>query len=169
MTYNGSCVLMTSLLATMLGLSACSSLPENLVASPDVALRNVELVDLSFKGQTVLLSFDVSNPNPFPLPVSGIDYGVKLDGAHFASGETVGDFTIPSEGESEFAISVELNLLQTAPRLLSIVRDGARSEIPYEVEGRFDVDIPFAPVLKYRNSGAVKLDSGGSVSSFLSN
>ena len=146
-------------------LSACASIPESLVSAPDVKLKNVQVVGLGFKSQTFLLSFDVSNPNPYPLPVVQVDYGLKLDGQRFASGATQSEFTIPAGGESEFAISVDLNLLSTAPQLLSTVREGVRRDIPYELEGRFGVDLPLAPVVRYRNEGTVRLD--GSATSFL--
>jgi len=141
-------------------LSACASSLENLVVAPSVKLSNVQVVGLGFKSQTFLLSFDVANPNPFPLPVSHIEYGVKLDGQRFASGETVCDFTVPAHGDTSFALSADLNLLQTAPQLLSIVRDGARREISYVLEGRFGVDIPLSPTLKYRNRGKIRFKPG---------
>ena len=84
---------------------------------------------------------------------------MKLDGQRFASGETASRFTIPADGDASFAISVDLNLLQTAPQLLSIVRDGTRQDVAYELEGRFAVDIPLAPTIKYRNSGRIRLNS----------
>lgn len=138
-------------------MSACASMTESLVDSPRVNLSNVEVVGLGFRTQTFLLSFDVANPNPFPLPVSHFGYGVKLDGQRFASGETASEFTIPADGDASFAISVDLNLLQTAPQLLSIVRDGTRQDISYELVGQFGVNIPMAPTIKYRNSGKIRL------------
>ena len=147
-------------IALLIGcMSACASLPESLISAPSVKLSNVQVVGLGFKTQTFLLSFDVANPNPFPLPVSNVGYGVKLDGQRFASGETVSKFTIPADGDASFAISVDLNLLQTAPQLLSVVRDGTRQDISYELEGRFGVDIPLTPTIKYRNSGKIRLNS----------
>jgi len=80
-------------------LSACASLPESLVSTPSVKLSNVQVVGLGIRTQTFLLSFDVANPNPFPLPVSNVGYGVKLDGQRFASGETASKFTIPADGD----------------------------------------------------------------------
>ncbi len=140
-------------------LSACASMPESLVSSPHVKLSDVQVVGLGFKSQTFLLSFDVANSNPFPLPVRNIAYGVRLDGQRFASGETASEFTIPADGNASFAISVNLNLLQTAPHLLSIVRDGARREISYELDGRLGVDIPLTPPLKYHTSGTIRFNS----------
>jgi LEA14-like dessication related protein len=121
-------------------------------------LKNVHVVGLGFKSQTFLLSFDVSNPNPFPLPVRDFAYSVKLNGKRFASGETQNQFTIPANGDSSFAISVELDLLQTSPQLLSIVRGGSRQNIAYELEGRFGIDIPQTASIKYRNNGVIRLN-----------
>lgn len=150
----------TVLAVTLFGLAACESLPENIISSPEVELRDVEVVGLGFSAQTFLLSFDISNPNPFSLPVSHVSYGIKLGGQRFASGQTASDISVPASGTAQFAISVDLDLLNTAPRLLSVIRDGARTEIPYELEGQLSVDIPFTPPVTYRTSGAIRLGSG---------
>lgn len=149
----------TILLAAAL-LSACAS-TDTLIGTPDVSLRNVQVTDIDFTGQTFLLDFDVTNPNPFPLPVKAVSYGVELDGYRFASGETGGGFTVPASGDGEFVISVELNLLKTAPQLLHIVSDGVKRDIPYELNGQLGIDIPFAKPVSFSTSGAVRLQTRG--------
>jgi LEA14-like dessication related protein len=149
------------LMLAMGGLGACATLPENVISKPEVTLRDVQVVGLGFQGQTFLLSFDLSNPNPFPLPVNHVSYGLRLDGQRFASGETTSNISVPAGGETRFAISVELDLLSTAPRLLSIVRDGTRREIPYQLEGQLGIDIPMTPPVSYRTEGSIRLDSSG--------
>ncbi|MBT8088604.1 MAG: LEA type 2 family protein [Gammaproteobacteria bacterium] len=139
-------------------LSGCATSLENLVKSPVVELQNVQLVGLGFNSQTFLLSFDVSNPNPFALPVRSVSYGIKLDGQRFAGGKTAGEFSVPANGETVFAISVDLNLLQTAPKLLAIVRQSAREDVTYELDGVLAVDLPFAPSVSYRNAGSIRLN-----------
>ena len=143
----------------LLLLSGCASGLQNMVKSPTVELASVQLVGLDFSSQTFLLSFDISNPNPFALPVRSVSYALKLDGQHFAGGETPSEFSVPANGAAKFAISVELNLLQTAPQLLSIVRQSARKDVSYELNGRLAVDIPMAPAVSYRNSGSIRLSS----------
>lgn len=149
------------LMTVFAGLGGCATLPDNLVEKPEVKLRDVQLVGLGFNAQTFLLSFDISNPNAFPLPVNHIRYGVKLDGQRFASGATPSEFEVPANGATEFAISVDLDLLSTAPNVLSIVREGARRDVPYELEGELGVDIPLAPPIRYRTQGSIQLHSGG--------
>ncbi len=146
------------LLVIVCMLSACASV-DSLVSSPTVSLRGMQMTEFSFSSQTFMLDFDVSNPNPFPLPVNSVTYGVVLDGHTFASGNTQGSFSVPAGGDSEFAISVNLNLLQTAPKLLSIVRDGARRDIPYEIEGELGVDIPYTPPVSFSSNGEIRLTS----------
>ena len=150
-----------ALLAAITGLGACETLPENLIEKPVVALRDVQVVGLGFNAQTFLLSFDISNPNPFPLPVNHVSYGVQLDGQRFAAGRTPGEINVPADGTAQFAISVELDLLNTAPALLSIVREGVRREVPYVLEGELAIDIPLTPPVRYRSVGAIRLNSGG--------
>ncbi len=149
------------ILVLFTGLGACASLPENLVAKPEVQLRDVQVMGLGFKNQTFLLSFDIHNPNPYPLPVNHVSYGIRLDGQRFASGQTESNISVPAGGDAEFAISVELDLLTTAPRLLSIVREGVRRDIPYQLEGQLGIDIPMTPPVSYRTDGSIRLDSGG--------
>ena len=149
----------TGILFVLVALGGCASLPENLIARPAVELRDVQVMGLGFNSQTFLLSFDISNPNSFALPVNHISYGVKLDGQRFASGKTASDISVPAGATSQFAISVELDLLNSAPRLLSVLRDGTRGEIPYELEGQLGIDIPLTPPVTYRTAGAIRLDS----------
>lgn len=142
-------------------LTGCATTMENIVKSPAVELTGVQVVGLGFNGQTFLLSFDISNPNPFALPVSSVSYAVKLDGQRFASGETPGEFSVPANGNGQFAISVDLNLLHTAPQLLSVVREGVRNDVSYELDGRLAVDIPLAPPVAFRNTGSIRLRPAG--------
>jgi len=147
-----------SLFAMALALSACAGM-ETVISAPGVSLRNVTVTDINFSSQTFLLGFDVVNPNPFPLPVSAVSYGVELDGQRFASGEIAGGFVVPAQGDREFAISVELNLLRTAPQLLYIIRDGVHRDIPYTLKGRFVIDIPLVKPVEFKSSGEIRLQA----------
>lgn len=150
----------TILLLAACSITACAS-TGNLINAPGVSLRNVEMTSVDFSGQTFVLGFDVTNPNPFPLPISTVSYGVELDGYRFATGETKGGFTIPASGDGDFAISVELNLLKTAPQLLYIVREGVKRDIPYELQGKLGIDIPFTQPVSFATSGEIRLQASG--------
>jgi LEA14-like dessication related protein len=145
--------------AAAIVLGSCATGP--VVEAPGVSLRNVEVTSLDFSRQSFLLDFDVTNPNPFPLPVTRVRYGVELDGQHFAGGESAGRFTVPALGDGTFAISVELDLLKSAPRILQVVRAGGGSDIPYALEGEFGVDIPLVDALPFRKTGEIRLRAHG--------
>lgn len=137
-------------------LASCAA-TGSLVSVPDVRLTDVEVTSLDFSSQTFRLGFDVSNPNPFPLPVTRIRYGLALDGQQFAAGETAGNFVVSANGDGEFAISVELDLLKSAPQLLYTIHDGVRNAIPYALEGSLGIDIPFAKPLKFETNGEIRV------------
>jgi LEA14-like dessication related protein len=137
-------------------LTGCASTGA-LVEVPQVSLRKVEVKDVDLKSQTFVLDFDVTNPNPFPLPIQYVSYGVELDGYRFASGETQASLTVPASSDGSFAISVDLNLMRTAPALFFIVREGVYREIPYELEGEFDLDIPLAVPVAFRTRGHIQM------------
>lgn len=149
----------SAMIVILLALGGCATTVQDLVKSPAVELRAVQVVGLGFNSQTFLLSFNISNPNTFALPVRSISYALKLDGQRFASGQTPSEFSVPASGETQFAISVDLNLLQTAPQLLSIVRQSVREDVGYELDGRLAVDIPLVPAVSYRTTGAIRLSS----------
>ena len=148
----------TSLMLAACILSSCASM-DTFVSAPGVSLRNVQLTDFGFSGQTFLLSFDITNPNSFPLPIKTVTYGVELDGQQFASGNVECEVVIAAQGDGEIVISVELDLLRTAPQLLYIVRDGATRDIPYELKGQLGVDIPFAKPLTFKRTGEIRLSA----------
>jgi LEA14-like dessication related protein len=129
------------------------------VEKPGVSLRHVEVADVDLDSQTFVLDFAVENPNPFPLPVRSIAYGVELDGFRFASGETTSDFVVPAGGDGHFEITVDVDLMRTAPQLMFIVRDGIYRDIPYALEGRFAIDVPFTTPVSFRNEGSIRLSA----------
>ena len=134
---------------------------DSLVSAPDVRLKQVQVESVDVSGQSFLLSFDVTNPNPFPLPISTISYAVALDGHPFASGNTDSAFTVPARGDGEFAISVDLNLLRTAPELLFIAREGFRRDIAYSLSGELGIDLPYAKPVGFGTDGHVRLQTPG--------
>jgi LEA14-like dessication related protein len=132
-----------------------------LVSSPTVNLRSVELASASFSRQTFRLSFDVDNPNPFPLPVTGIEYRVLLDDERFAGGETAGSFIVPARGRDAFMISVDLDVLGSAMQFASMFSGGAPGQVHYELQGSLSVDIPFTRPIPFSSTGVIDVDGGG--------
>lgn len=157
MTTTRQIILVPVTIAALL-LSSCAAL-EEIAVPPQVTLRSVAVKDLDFKRQTFVLAFDVTNPNPLTLPVKSVDYGLELDGQRFASGEVLSSFTIPGGGDTTFSISVDLDLFNTAPQLIGIVRDGMRRDIPYSLVGSLGVDLPLVNPVRFETGGTIRLTS----------
>ncbi len=146
-------------LATIATMSACAGTGA-IISTPEVSLTSIEMTSADFDKQTFLLGFDVSNPNPFPLPIKSVRYQVRLGEQQFASGETRGNFTVPSDGNGRFMISVQLNLLKTTSSFSTLIRTGTNRNIDYELSGSFAVDIPLAKPLKFRSGGSIEMQPG---------
>ena len=144
------------LLSAVASLSACAGTGA-VIDSPIVDLTGVELTAANFRRQTFLLSFDISNPNPFPLPVTAVEYQLVFDDEKFAGGETQGSFTVPARGDDSFAISVDLDILSSATYLTSLFRGGFRENVSYELQGNLTVDIPFVKPIPFSNSGIINM------------
>ncbi len=151
--------LSTLLLVSVAFISAGCASTGDLVGKPSVSLTDVAVEDIDLKSQTFVLNFEISNPNPFPLPISALSYGVELDGHRFASGEAHCDIVVPASSSGEFEVSVDLNLLKTAPKLLFVVRDGVRKEIPYKLVGRFDLELADSSRVAFTNAGDIQLQA----------
>jgi LEA14-like dessication related protein len=146
----------TLLLFAAASLSACAG-TGTVIDSPKVELTGVELRAANFRRQTFLLRFDVSNPNPFPLPVKAVRYRVDFDHEKFAGGETQGSFTVPARGDDSFAISVDLDILSSATHLSTLLSGGLTENVSYELRGSLAVDIPFVKPIPFSNSGVINM------------
>jgi LEA14-like dessication related protein len=136
--------------------TSCAS-TETLVSSPTVNLSSVELEKMDFRRQTFLLAFDVSNPNPFPLPVKSLTYQVLFDDQKFAGGEAASSFVVPARGDDQFAISVDIDILNSATQLVSLLDNGAPEQVNYSLRGSFTVDIPFTRPIPFSSSGVIRV------------
>lgn len=146
----------TSVLAIGVLLAGCAT-TEALISTPAVDLTSVEMERVSFTGQTFLLGFEVDNPNAFPLPVRAVKYRVMFDDERFAGGEARASFTVPARGSDEFQLSVELDILNAASQITSLIQGGMREQVTYRVEGSLTVDIPFARPLPFSSSGTIQV------------
>jgi len=144
----------TGPLVVLLLCGACAS-QGPVIKTPDVRLDGVRLQSVSLGKQTFLLSFNVTNPNPFPLPVKGLSYRVLLDEQPFASGRTAGRFDIPASGDGAFSISVDLDLINSAAGLTSILGSAAAHPVPYALDGRLDIAMPFTRPLRFGGDGTI--------------
>ncbi|UJS23389.1 LEA type 2 family protein [Thiothrix winogradskyi] len=138
---------MLPLLFTSLLLSACSGVP-GVVEQPKISIQNVSLQEISLSQGTAIVTLNVANPNAFPIPLKGIQYGLSLNGRQVASGDQAQEMSIGARQEVPVNIPVRLDfmqLLQLAPEALQ-----TRS-LRYDLSGA--VKLPFISVPFQRQGG----------------
>ncbi len=76
-----------TLLSAALLLQACASGVPGVIEQPKISIQNISLQDISLTQGTALVTLNVANPNAFPIPLQGIQYGLSLNGHPVASGD----------------------------------------------------------------------------------
>jgi LEA14-like dessication related protein len=126
------------------------------VELPRIAFEAAKLEEFRFSGALLAFRCRVENPNPFPLSVHRVRFGVQLDGRPAAAGEIASDFVIP-EG---FAAAPAAPAVPGAPAAAPEIVPGSGS-ISFPVAIRFSGIPGFARVMAekkeapYALSGAV--------------
>ncbi len=135
------------LFSSALLMQACSSVP-GVVEKPTVSVQNISLQQLSLTQGTAVVTLNVTNPNSFPLPLKGIEYGVTLNGHRVASGDQVQEQTIGAGQQVPVNIPVKLDfveLVKLAPVALH------ERKLQYDLSGA--VRLPFIKVPFQRQGG----------------
>jgi len=120
-------------------LSGCTALPPA-IENPHVTLNNLQVLDMTLLEQRYAVTLRVQNPNPVPIPVSGVSFRLDINDTEFGRGVTNQAVTIPAYGEA----LVELSLVSNLARLFDQVR-GMESNR--------------GPSLRYRLSGGLSVSN----------
>ncbi len=133
-----------TLFLLILLLSACSSNGiEGVVERPRIQVHKVEFGNFNLSGGTAVFVLDIQNPNRFPIPLSGFDYGLRLNGIQVASGVKEQRVTIQAGQSHKLEVPLNLsfsNMLNMLPGLLR------NRNINYELGGSVHLpwfNIPF--------------------------
>ncbi|OQX14007.1 MAG: Water stress and hypersensitive response domain-containing protein [Thiothrix lacustris] len=138
---------MLPLLLTTLLLPACSGVP-GVVEQPKISIQNVSLQDISLTQGTAVVTLNVANPNAFPIPLQGIQYGLSLNGRQVASGDQNQGMSIGARQEVPINIPVKLDFMQ----LLQLAPEAMKTRsLRYDLTGA--VKLPFISVPFQRQGG----------------
>jgi LEA14-like dessication related protein len=108
-------------LFSFLFLSACSNGIKGVAETPEITVSGVKLGQFSLAGGDATLALKVRNPNSFSIPLRGLDYGLKLNGAEVAKGRTEGKLTLAGGETRIIQVPVQLDmmkLIRVAPGVL---------------------------------------------------
>ena len=124
-------------LIVMLG--GCAAL-QSAIETPQVTLNNLQIQDMTLLEQRYAVTLRVQNPNPFPLPVTGMNFQLDINDTELGSGVTNKAVTVPAYGEALVEINVVSNLMRIFNQIRAL--ESSRSQ-----------------TLRYRLSGGLSISS----------
>ena len=135
----------------------CSETPRE-IASPQVRLIGLSLVEGSAESQRFRVSLLITNPNPFPLPIEQYRFSLRLAGEGRLNGNSTLAVTLPAQDDETIRLDVDSDMVSSLSRLLALVQ-GPENTLPYEIDGELIVDRQFYNSLPFHTSGQVPLST----------
>ncbi len=136
-----------ALLVTSVALSGCSLFMHS-IERPTAQVRDASLTAAGLGEVTGQLRLDVTNPNTFGVPLSGIDWQLAIGGARAATGNVELQQTIPARGVAPVTTSLTIAATD-AMRVAGAVAGGARdfridATLHFSTTvGQLDVDVHY--------------------------
>jgi LEA14-like dessication related protein len=137
-----------TLLSAALLLQSCASGVPGVIEQPKISIQNISLQEISLTQGTALVTLNIANPNAFPIPLQGIQYGLSLNGHPVASGDQNQGMSIGARQEMPINIPVKLDFMQ----LLQLAPEAMKTRsLQYDLTGA--VKLPFISVPFQRQGG----------------
>ena len=125
-------------------LSACSSNGiKGLVERPTIQVHKVEMGDFNLSGGSATFVLDIQNPNSFAIPLSGIDYGLRLNGIQIAQGVKEQRVIIGAKQSQKLEIPLHFSFTNMVNMLPGLLRN---RNVNYDLGGSIHLpwfNIPF--------------------------
>jgi LEA14-like dessication related protein len=144
----------TLICIAVLLLTACNPLAK--LQPPSVQLSNVQVLERNGFEQNFLLKLKVSNPNKIRLPISGLQYQVRLNGFDLFSGNALNLPDINAFSDTYIELPVSANLI-SAGTLLATLLVSDHPKINYQLNVNFDLT-GVLPDFRVQEKGMVDLD-----------
>lgn len=99
-------------------LAACAGFaPGTAIEPPQVRLADIRIAELGLFEQRYVLDLRVSNPNGFPVPVTGLVYRLAINGEPFGSGTSDRPLSLQANGETRVAVELVSSTEETLQQL----------------------------------------------------
>ncbi len=142
-------ILLSSILL-LFSLTSCSSTGiKGVVEPPTVKVHKVEMGSFNLRGGTATFILSIQNPNRFPIPLAGFDYGLSLNGTAVARGNKEQRVTIPAGGSQKVTVPLSLSFTNMMSLLPGLLRNRS---VNYALDG--SVHLPWFKVPFKRNGSA---------------
>ncbi len=124
-----------------LALSGCSLFMRSM-EKPTAEVRNVSLTNAGFTGLTGQLQMDVSNPNAFGVPLSGVDWQLSIGGAPAVTGSAQLQANIPARGVAPVTTALTIDA-RDAIEVGSLIASGTRT---YQLDAKLTFSTKIGPL-----------------------
>jgi len=143
-------------LVLVTSLGACVT-PQS-VEPPRVQLQNVRLLKSVGLVQFVQVDLLVSNPNDFDIPLTGMDFTMKVNGVDFAQGLSNATVTVPRLGRATVPVEVTIKMLTVFNQIQAVSKRGT---LDYRLTGKAYLDHVLLPSVSFDRKGSLSLQRGG--------
>ena len=150
-----------ALVVFIAGLGGCVA-PQN-VQAPSIALQDVRLLNAEGLTQHLQVELLVSNPNDFDIPLTGLKFGLQMNGLDFAEGLSNERIDIPRLGRTVVPVKVTVSVLALMKQIQAVHR---KNGVDYRVAGTVYLDHVLLPSVNFDRQGKVDLNIQGRHKSF---
>jgi LEA14-like dessication related protein len=131
----------------LMSLASCAGIPTSAPIAPTVVVKSVKPLKLSFTKQTLAFQLEVSNPNPYDLPIQTLSFIAKLEDKQVAQGISSEQVTLPANGNAIVEVIVTAQIQRILGQLLS-PNSKNTNDMNYDVTGflklaNWPLKIPF--------------------------
>ena len=143
------------------GLGGCGA-PQKVLA-PSIALQDVKLSNTEGLTQHIRIELLVSNPNDFDIPLTGLKFGMQMNGLDFAEGLSSQRVDIPHLGRAVVPVEVTVSVLALMKQIQAVQK---KNGLDYRVTGTVFLDHLLLPSVDFDRKGKVDLSVDGKGKSF---
>lgn len=150
-----------AVIVLLAGLAGCAA-PQKVVA-PSIALQDVKLLNTEGLTQHLQVELLVSNPNDFDIPLTGLKFGMQMNGLDFAEGLSNQRVDIPRLGRAVVPVEVTVSVLAVLKQIQAVQK---KSGLGYRVAGTAYLDHLLLPSVDFDRQGKLDLNIQGYEKSF---
>lgn len=150
-----------AVIVLLAGLAGCAA-PQKVVA-PNIALQDVKLLNTEGLTQRLQVELLVANPNDFDIPLTGLKFGMQMNGLDFAEGLSNQRVDIPRLGRAVVPVEVTVSVLAVMKQIQAVQK---KSGLDYRVAGTVYLDHLLLPSVDFDRQGKLDLSIQGRERSF---
>ncbi|MEE9310567.1 MAG: LEA type 2 family protein [Cocleimonas sp.] len=141
-----------SLFFLLFTLAGCSSAGiKGVVEPPSIQVHTVKMGNFNLSGGTATFVLNIKNPNKFPIPLAGFDYGLSLNGVAVARGTKEQRVTIRAGESQKVTVPLTLSFTNMMNMIPGLLRD---KSLNYALDG--SVHLPWFNI-PFQRSGSANL------------